>query len=474
MTDGWEWRRGGETPAPARPPGAEAPPAGPPTMPASGSAPTAGSPATGPAPGVGVPYAGPPAIWPAPTASGSGAAGASPWWSDALRDPWRDPAAPVAVVVPGVVAAGTEPEPVTDPDAPGRPTLRHLLLIPVLTALLAGTLGGALGYAFAVRGGAGGTVLGAEAAEPPLLAQRKPESLAGIAERVLPSVVTVRVSSLGGTSEGSGFIASAEGHVITNDHVVAGGSGKASVVFNDGTSASATVVGQDPESDIAVIKVNRTGLRPAEFGDSDALAVGDPVLAIGSPLSLANTVTAGIVSALDRTMQAGEPGGPVRYYAAIQTDAAVNHGNSGGPLVDGAGRVVGVNSTIKSLVGEGQEAGNIGLAFAIPINQAKRVTQDIIGTGKARRTVIGAQVGGPGAGASGGVRLAAVEPSGPAAGAGLKVGDVILKLNGRPMTEPTDLIALVRKFAPGSVVTVEFRRGAARQNTSVTLAADAK
>ncbi|MGC4877961.1 S1C family serine protease [Micromonospora sp. DT43] len=442
MTDGWDWRRGGETPAAARPPGAGVPPVGPPTTPGSDTAP---------------------------------AAGASPWWSDALGDPWRDPATPAAVVVPGAVVAGTEPEPVTDPDAPGRPTLRHLLLIPVITALLAGTLGGALGYAFAVRGGAAaGTVLGAPVADPPALAQRKPESLAGVAERVLPSVVTVRVSSLGGTSEGSGFIASADGHVITNDHVVAGSSGKASVIFNDGTSAPATVVGQDPESDIAVIKVNRTGLRPVEFGDSDALAVGDPVLAVGSPLSLANTVTAGIVSALDRTMQAGEPGGPVRYYAAIQTDAAVNHGNSGGPLVDGAGRVVGVNSTIKSLVAEGQEAGNIGLAFAIPINQAKRVTQDIIGTGKARRTVIGAQVGGPGAGANGGVRLAAVEPSGPAAGAGLKVGDVILKLNGRPMTEPTDLIALVRKFAPGSVVTVEFRRGSTRQNTSVTLAADAK
>ncbi|NYF56719.1 putative serine protease PepD [Micromonospora purpureochromogenes] len=395
-----------------------------------------------------------------------------------MADPWRDPYAPAAVVIPGAPDAGAAPEPVSDPDAPGRPRLRQLLLVPLITALLAGSLGGALGYAFAVRGGAGGGVaLGARPAEAPGLAQRRPESLAGVAEKVLPSVVTVRVASLGGVSEGSGFIVSADGHVITNDHVVSGGTGRASVVFNDGSTAPATVVGQDPESDIAVIKVSRTGLRPVEFGDSDALAVGDPVLAIGSPLSLANTVTAGIVSALDRTMQAGEPGGPVRYYAAIQTDAAVNHGNSGGPLVDSAGRVIGVNSTIKSLVAEGQEAGNIGLAFAIPINQAKRITQDIIGTGKARRTVIGAQVGGSGAGTAtggAGVRLAAVEPSGPAAGAGLKAGDVILKLNGRPMTEPTDLIALVRKFAPGSVVTVEYRRGSSRQNTSVTLAADAK
>ncbi|MFC4020764.1 S1C family serine protease [Micromonospora sp. GCM10011542] len=460
VTDGWDWRRAGEAAAPAGPPGDGTPPTGSPTTPGAGTPPAASP--SGP--------------WSAPAAPSSRPApsGPSPWWSDALADPWRDPAAPAAVVVPAVAEAGTEPEPVTDPDAPGRPTLRQLLLIPVITALLAGTLGGALGYAFAVRGGAVGTVLGAEPPQAPALAQRKPESLAGVAERVLPSVVTVRVASLGGTSEGSGFIASADGHVITNDHVVAGGTGKASVVFNDGSSAPATVVGQDPESDIAVIKVERTGLRPVEFGDSDALAVGDPVLAMGSPLSLANTVTAGIVSALDRTMQAGEPGGPVRYYAAIQTDAAVNHGNSGGPLVDGSGRVVGVNSTIKSLVADGQEAGNIGLAFAIPINQAKRVTQDIIGTGKARRTVIGAQVGGPGAGVGGGVRLGAVEPSGPAADAGLKAGDVVLKLNGRPMTEPTDLIALVRKFAPGSVVTVEYRRGATRQNTSVTLAADAK
>ncbi|OON32402.1 putative serine protease PepD [Micromonospora haikouensis] len=444
MTDGWDWRQPGGAPTPAAPPGAGAPPAGPPT---------------------------------APDGVHQGSA-TSPWWSDALADPWRDPYAPAAVVVPGPVDGAAEPEPVVDPDAPGRPTLRQLLLIPLITALLAGTLGGALGYAFAVRGGAaGGPVLGAGSAEAPALAQRKPESLAGVAQRVLPSVVTVRVASLGGTSEGSGFIVSADGYVITNDHVVAGGTGKASVVFNDGSTAAASVVGQDPESDIAVIKVaSATNLRPVEFGDSDALAVGDPVLAIGSPLSLANTVTAGIVSALDRTMQAGDPGGPTRYYAAIQTDAAVNHGNSGGPLVDSAGRVIGVNSTIKSLVADGQEAGNIGLAFAIPINQAKRVTQDIIGTGKARRTVIGAQVGGTGAasGGTGGVRLASVEPSGPAAGAGLRAGDVILRLAGRPMTDPTDLIALVRKFAPGSVVTVEYRRGSSRQNASVTLAADVK
>ncbi len=430
MTDGWDWRRPGGSPAPAE----------------------------GPVPGQ-----------PPPGAEGGTT---SPWWSDALADPWRDPYAPAAVIVPATVPAGTgEPEPVTDPDVPTRPGLRQVVLISLITALLAGSLGSALTYAF-LRGG-DGPVLGAQTGQAPALAQRKPESLAGVAERVLPSVVTVRVASFGGTSEGSGFVVSADGYIVTNDHVVADGPGRATVVFHDGSTAAGRVVGQEPESDIAVLKVTRGGLTPVQFGDSDALAVGDPVLAMGSPLSLANTVTAGIVSALDRTLRAGEPGGPTRYYAAIQTDAAVNHGNSGGPLVDSGGRVVGVNSTIKSLVADGQEAGNIGLAFAIPINQAKRVTEEIIGTGKARRTVIGADFAGTGV-AGGGVRLNVVDPAGPAAAAGMRNGDVVMRLAGHPMTDPADPVALVRKYAPGSVVAVEYRRGSARHHTSVTLAADAK
>jgi putative serine protease PepD len=348
-----------------------------------------------------------------------------------------------------------------------------LVLVCLLTALLAGGLGGTLGYVFALRGGlGGGTALGAaDPQEAPGPARRAPESLAGVAQRVLPSVVTVRV----GGAVGSGFVASADGYVITNDHVVEGSGGPATVSFSDGSTASATIVGHDAESDVAVIKVSRTGLKPVQFGDSDAIAVGDPVLAIGSPLALANTVTAGIVSALDRTIQAGEPGGTVRYYAAIQTDAAVNQGNSGGPLMDGAGRVVGVNSVIRSLSADSEEAGNIGLAFAIPINQAKRVAQEIIDTGKARRTIFGAEVGNqttrnPG----GGVRLSSVVTGGPAAAAGLKSGDVVTKIDGRVLEEGTDLIALVRKYAPGSVVAVEYRRGTAAEKTSVTLAADAK
>jgi putative serine protease PepD len=409
-----------------------------------------------------------------PSAGGSRPPAGSPWWSDALADPWRDPYAPAAVVVPSApVSTGPAPEPVTDPAA-ARRSLAPVLVICLVTALLAGGLGGTLGYVFAVRGGVGTgarTALGNPSAAPPAAANRAPDSNAGVVQRVLPSVVTVRVTG----AIGSGFVVSKDGYVITNDHVVEGANGTMSVSFSDGSTAPAKVVGRDPESDIAVIKVTKSNITPVQFGNSDSVAVGDPVLAFGSPLALVNTVTAGIVSALDRTIQAGEPGGTVRYYAAIQTDAAVNQGNSGGPLVDGDGKVVGMNSVIRSVGATDTEAGNIGLAFAIPINQVRRIATDIIDTGKAKRTVIGAEVatGGNNATANG-ARLRSVDPAGPAAAAGLKAGDVVTKFEGHVLEDGTDLIALVRKYPPGAVVPLEYRRGAQTRTTSVTLAADAK
>jgi putative serine protease PepD len=405
--------------------------------------------------------------------SGGWAAGAgtSPWWSDALADPWRDPSAPAAVVVVPSSADG----PALESDAEALPGGRRrglglVLLVSVITALLAGALGGTLGFVFASRGGvATGPRLGGGAPAN----QRPPDSLAGVAKKVLPSVITVKVAGGGGTNIGSGFIVSTDGYAITNDHVVSGAVGAASAVLNDGTTVPAKVVGSDPESDVAVLKLEASNLTPVEFGDSDSVQVGDPVLAMGSPLALANTVTFGIVSALDRPIVNDAQGGPKRYYAAIQTDAAINHGNSGGPLVDAGGRVIAVNAAIRSLATDEEQAGNVGLAFAIPINQAKRLAQDIVDTGRARRTVIGAELDGTRS-PSGGVRLTTVEAGGPAANAGLKPGDVLLRIGGRPLDEPGDLIAMVRKYAPGTGVAVEYQRDGAKHNAQVVLAADVK
>lgn len=414
----------------------------------------------------------PPPGTPGPVSPPNGAG--SPWWSDALADPWRDPAAPTAVVVTHPTSGAPPLEQVGPPAGDVvRRGLGLVVLVSVITALLAGALGGTLGFVFASRSGVGrGPQLGAD--KPAPLTQRAPDSLAGVVKKVLPSVITVKVQSGGGTSLGSGFIVSTDGYAITNDHVVAGSSGPALATFSDGNTVTAKVVGSDPESDVAVLKLDATNLTPIQFGDSDSAQVGDPVLAIGSPLALANTVTYGIVSAVDRPIAAGEAGGPTRYYAAIQTDAAVNHGNSGGPLVDAAGRVIGINAVIKSLATDQEQAGNVGLAFAIPINQAKRIAQDIVSTGKARRTVIGAELDTSYHSASGGVRIQTVASGGPAASAGLRPGDVLTRFGGAQLEDPGDLIALVRKYAPGAGVSVEYTRDGARHNAQVVLAADGK
>jgi putative serine protease PepD len=403
---------------------------------------------------------------PIPPSSG-GPSRASAWWSDAESDPWRDPYAPSAVVV-----GAPEPEPVPEPDAepPGRRvTLSQVLLISALCALLAGAIGGALGYVAAVRGGLRGTVsLGAGGGSAPAAAQRAPQSLAGIAKAVLPSVVTVRVDGQLGSAIGTGFIVSNDGYLITNDHVVDGLNGTATVIFNDSTTAAARLVGADADADIAVLKVDRTGLPPVTFGDSDTVAVGDPVLAFGAPLDLPGTVTYGIISALHRPLEVAD-GDKTRYYSAIQTDAAVNHGNSGGPLVDSAGRVIGVNAVIKSLGASDEEAGSIGLAFAIPIDQAKRVAQSIINTGRSPHTMIGVIPVQSYHNADGGVELQSVTTNGPAARAGLEPADVILTIGGTLVSEPGDITAVIRAYAPGSVVPVMYLRGATRRTVQVTL-----
>jgi putative serine protease PepD len=395
------------------------------------------------------------------------------WWSDALTDPWRNPQSATVVYAPP--PAGAAP-PVTleTPPAPPRRGLGLVLLVSIVSALLAGALGGTLGYVFALRGGGGGTLGGGTelGGSPPEAAQRAPESVAGVVKKVLPSVVTIRARAGSAGSLGSGFIVSGDGYVLTNDHVVGGANATITVTFSDGRTAPARVVGTESESDVAVLKIDQIGLPAVEFADSESVQVGDPVIAVGAPLALSNTVTYGIVSALDRPVVAGESGSP-RYYAAIQTDAAVNQGNSGGPLFDLAGRAIGINSVIKSLSSDQQTAGNVGLAFAIPINQAKRQAQDIIERGKARRTVLGATPEATFRSPAGGVRLQAVAPGGPAELAGLKAGDVIMRVDDDAVEDPEDLIALVRKYAPGSVVSLQYQRSGADMSASVTLAADA-
>jgi putative serine protease PepD len=350
-----------------------------------------------------------------------------------------------------------------------------VFVVALVTALLAGGLGGTLGFVFAQRTGVVGArpLLGGGGASAPTSLQRAPDSLAATVQKVLPSVVTVRAAASGGTSLGSGFIVSADGYVVTNDHVIEGRTGNATVTFSDSSVAVAKLVGSDPESDVAVLKVDRSNLPPVQFGDSDQVVVGDGVLAIGSPLALANTVTYGIVSALDRPLEADEPNGPTRFYAGIQTDAAINHGNSGGPLVDVAGRVIGINAVIRS-ASDTESGGSIGLGFAIPINQAKRIAQDIIDTGHARRTVIGAQLSASYQNPNGGVEITSVTAGGPAANAGLQPGDVVTKFQGVPLDQSGDLVALVRKYPPGASVKVDYLRGGAPRTAQVTLTADAK
>lgn len=393
----------------------------------------------------------------------------SPWWSDALHDPWRDPGSTALIVARPAEPAPPPPAP---PPLP-KPVIfspRSVVVVALLTGLLAGLLGGGIGYV-AANSQQAPVVLGAEGGAPP--PPRVPGSLPELVTRVMPSVVTVTATNGRGESIGSGFVIGKDGYILTNEHVVYGAADdRVSVTFADGNPLPAQVVGRDAESDIAVVRVTKTGLSPVFIGNSDSVAVGDGAFAVGTPLALPGTVTMGIVSAMDRTIEARDAGGASRYYAAIQTDAAVNRGSSGGPLFDLSGRVIGVNAVIKSLVANGNEAGNIGIAFAIPINQAMRVAGDLIDTGRARRTVVGAEVDtydGPG----GGVRITSVDAAGPAAAAGLRSGDVVTRIDSHLVEEPHDLIAMVRRYQPGKTVTIVYRRGGTTQNAMVVLAADA-
>lgn len=314
---------------------------------------------------------------------------------------------------------------------------------------------------------------------------RAPGSVAGIAARALPSVVTLHVTGDEESGTGTGIVLDTRGHILTNNHVVqpAGGDGSISVSFSGGQTVRAKVVGHDTGYDLAVVQVSGVrGLKPMPLGNSDNVRVGDPVVAIGAPFGLDNTVTSGIISAKERPITAGgeaSDGSDVSYVDALQTDAPINPGNSGGPLLDARGRLVGVNSAIRSADdGSGAEdgqAGSIGLGFAIPVNQAKRVAEELINTGRATHPVIGVTLDldytGDGArvATKGNDDGPAVTAGGPGAEAGLKAGDVITEVDGERVHSGDELIVRTRAHRPGDHLRLTLRRDGEDLTVSLVL-----
>jgi putative serine protease PepD len=355
------------------------------------------------------------------------------------------------------------------PREPRRPGYLAVAAVATVCALAGGAGGVYAGRQLAPASTAATTPIGNGNAAVPVQAA-VPGSYVAVAAKVLPSVVSINVTVNGGSGSGSGVIIRSDGYILTNNHV-AGDATSLRVTFNDGTSATATLVGADAASDLAVIKVGKTGLAAATLGSSANVKVGDAVLAVGSPLGLSGTVTAGIVSALNRpvnTTQQGAFGSATvaTVIDAIQTDAAINLGNSGGALVDGAGQVIGINSAIATA----GTNGNIGVGFAIPIDQAKNIAQQLIATGHASRAQMGVSVGeATNADGSPRVVLQSVTSGGPADLAGLKTGDTIVSIGGHQITDADSLIATVRSHRPGETVQVTYERNGSRQTATVKL-----
>jgi putative serine protease PepD len=352
-----------------------------------------------------------------------------------------------------------------------------------LLALVLGVAGGALGgLAYSeLSDDSSGTVSDGLAgvdvdSAPPLPADSR--SVAAVAQKLLPSTVQISAEYQGqkGGATGSGFVLDRQGHLVTNNHVVEdadSNNGPIEIVDQDGNRYAATVVGRSPVYDLAVLFApDAKGLTPASLGASQALNVGDPVVAFGSPLGLSSTVTAGIVSALHRPVTTGDAGNESSYINAVQTDAAINPGNSGGPLVNLRGQVVGVNSAIATTGGTvGGEAGNIGVGFAIPIEQVRVTADQILREGEARYPVIGAKVK-TGENDGQGAEVDSVMPDTPAEDGGLEKGDVIVELDGERVTDGIALIVAIRAHQPGDTVEFTIRRGGDEKTVELTLGSE--
>jgi len=373
------------------------------------------------------------------------------------------------------------------PEAPARPARpvpprRGIGAVLAASSLLLGVGGGVGGAAAWQAWGPEDSSTGAQIATLPVSAtsgttQPATGSVAAVAQAALPSVVQIETKTASGAATGSGIVIRSDGYILTNNHVVEGATGTVQVLFSDGQVQDAKVVGTSPDYDLAVVQVDRTDVTPLVLGDSDAMVVGDPVVAVGSPLGLESTVTTGIVSALDRPVTTGRGATPA-YMAAIQTDAAINPGNSGGPLLNMSGEVIGINSAIAALPGATQAtgAGSVGLGFSIPSNQARRVAEELIATGKATVPAIGAQLDPTYTGR--GVRVADTTQTGgtpgvvagsPAAEAGIVEGDIIVAIEGDLVADADTAIVKIRTHAPGDVVTFTLERDGQDVDVEVTL-----
>ncbi len=411
-----------------------------------------------------------------------------PGWSHPDDDPWRSYDA--TVWRPGDSDRRRRRWRRSRP--PGRRTPTWLLVVVVVIAAVVGGGAGA-GIALGVSGSATSSARApltdpdASLASPPSVSGTAEPSgrVASIARQLEPSVVSINVALASGSESGSGIVIRSDGYILTNNHVVSGvplHGGTLSVRLHDhpAKAISARIVGRDTHSDLAVIKINVTHkLRAAPLGHSSKLAVGDQVVAIGSPLGLAGTVTSGIVSSLRRPVIAkGEGTDTEAVLDAIQTDAAINPGNSGGPLVDSRGYVVGVNSAIATLGGGfGGQSGSIGVGFAIPVDYARGIAQQLIRTGHARHPVIGVKAGSVGnqrvPDEHSGAKVASIIAGGPADHAGLHPGDVITALDGDRVTSVDGLIARIREHDIGATVTVRYRRAGHTHTVRVRLGSDA-
>jgi S1-C subfamily serine protease len=409
----------------------------------------------------------------------------SPWWKEnADKDPWRDSQSPYWIAGPPVFADGdvigiadpAEDEDEPEPAPPKRGRARFglsTLAIVLVAGLVAGIVGGGVGYFLSQRAHRVLTNPDVKLATTGTPANRPPGSIADIAKRVSPAVVSIDVRSADAAGAGSGVVIDKNGYILTNNHVVNfAGQFTIRVVFSDHSSAPGKIVGTDPRNDLAVIKVDKTSLTVASLGDSAALAVGDPVVAIGNPLGLAGTVTSGIVSNLREPLRLpGENGEPDAVIDAIQTDAAINPGNSGGALVAADGSVVGINTAIASLgqsAGGGQ-SGNIGLGFAIPMNTARTIAQALITSGKVVHADLGASSRSVTDGTRDGAYLVQVTAGGPADKAGLQAGDVITVFDNQLITTGDGLTVAVAEAGPGRKVSVHYLRAGTEHTASVTL-----